>query len=280
MGLRGSRSDLNCFRQEGNPSSRVDRPIILHSLFKVLHSMGNIRIALIEDHDVLRIGLRTILQAQEGFELVGEASNGPQGLHLLQTTQVDVALVDVGLPGMDGIELTQRLRQFQQEQIEREQPIVAPKVLILTIQDSEETVLASFAAGADSYCMKDVGADKLIEAIRKTYSDDAWIDPAIASIVLRQMRQSMARASNEENTVKIRSVEPEYEQVIASDPITDREHEVLELMVVGCTNVVIADRLCITVGTVKTHVRNILAKLCADDRTEAAVRALRAGIVS
>jgi two-component system, NarL family, response regulator LiaR len=242
--------------------------------------MGNIRIALIEDHDVLRIGLRTILQAQEGFELVGEASNGPQGLHLLQTTQVDVALVDVGLPGMDGIELTQRLRQFQQEQIDRELPIVAPKVLILTIQDSEETVLASFAAGADSYCMKDVGADKLIEAIRKTYSDDAWIDPAIASIVLRQMRQSMARASNEENTVKIRSVEPEYEQVIASDPITDREHEVLELMVVGCTNVVIADRLCITVGTVKTHVRNILAKLCADDRTEAAVRALRAGIIS
>jgi two-component system, NarL family, response regulator LiaR len=242
--------------------------------------MGNIRIALIEDHDVLRIGLRTILQAQEGFELVGEASNGPQGLHLLQTTQVDVALVDVGLPGMDGIELTQRLRQFQQEQIEREMPIVAPKVLILTIQDSEETVLASFAAGADSYCMKDVGADKLIEAIRKTYSDDAWIDPAIASIVLRQMRQSMARASNEENTVKIRSVEPEYEQVIASDPITDREHEVLELMVVGCTNVAIADRLCITVGTVKTHVRNILAKLCADDRTEAAVRALRAGIIS
>jgi two-component system, NarL family, response regulator LiaR len=242
--------------------------------------MGNIRIALIEDHDVLRIGLRTILQAQEGFELVGEASNGPQGLHLLQTTQVDVALVDVGLPGMDGIELTQRLRQFQQEQIDRELPILAPKVLILTIQDSEETVLASFAAGADSYCMKDVGADKLIEAIRKTYSDDAWIDPAIASIVLRQMRQSMARASNEQNTVKIRSVEPEYEQVIASDPITDREHEVLELMVVGCTNVVIADRLCITVGTVKTHVRNILAKLCADDRTEAAVRALRAGIIS
>ncbi len=242
--------------------------------------MGNIRIALIEDHDVLRIGLRTILQAQEGFELVGEASNGPQGLQLLQTTQVDVALVDVGLPGMDGIELTHRLRQFQQEQIERELPIVAPKVLILTIQDSEETVLASFAAGADSYCMKDVGADKLIEAIRKTYSDDAWIDPAIASIVLRQMRQSMTKASDEENTVKIRSVEPEYEQVIASDPITDREHEVLELMVVGCTNVVIADRLCITVGTVKTHVRNILAKLCADDRTEAAVRALRAGIIS
>jgi DNA-binding NarL/FixJ family response regulator len=80
--------------------------------------------------------------------------------------------------------------------------------------------------------------------------------------------------------VEIRSVEPEYEQVLADDPVTEREHQVLELMVAGCTNVVIAERLGITVGTVKTHVRNILAKLCADDRTEAAVRALRAGIIS
>jgi DNA-binding NarL/FixJ family response regulator len=92
------------------------------------------------------------------------------------------------------------------------------------------------------------------------------------------MRQGMVPA--DQRTTPIRSVEPEYELVLASDPVTEREHEVLELIVAGCTNVVIAERLCITVGTVKTHVRNILAKLCADDRTEAAVRALRAGIIS
>jgi two-component system, NarL family, response regulator LiaR len=235
----------------------------------------SIRVALIEDHDVVRIGLRTVLQQQEGIEVVGEATNGTQGLVLLQTTPVDVALVDVGLPGMDGIELTQQFRQFQQQE-----PGSETKVLILTMLGNEATVLASFAAGADSYCMKDIGMEQLIEAIRMTHGGNAWIDPAIASIVLRQMRQSMVQSIGHKQTIEIRSVEPEYEQVIASDPVTEREREVLELMVSGCTNVVIADRLFITVGTVKTHVRNILAKLCADDRTEAAVRALRSGIIS
>jgi two-component system, NarL family, response regulator LiaR len=241
-------------------------------------SMNNIRVALIEDHDVVRIGLRAVFQEQPGIELVGEASNGPQGL--LQAVPVDVALVDVGLPGMDGIELTQRFREFQQAQVDQTLPVISTKVLMLTIQSSEETVLAAFAAGADSYCMKDAGVEQLINAIRKTYNDDSWIDPAIAAIVLRQMRQTIVRTTTEKSTIEIRSVEPEYEQVLADDPVTDRERQVLELMVAGCTNVAIAEQLCITVGTVKTHVRNILAKLCADDRTEAAVRALRAGIIS
>ena len=257
--------------------------------------MNDIRIALIEDHDVVRIGLRTVLQNQVGIEVVGEATNGQQGLMLLQTTPVDVALVDIGLPGMDGIELTQRFRQFQLEQSQKEElqlletrlgenseapsQRVKTKVLVLTMLGNEETVLASFAAGADSYCMKDIAMEQLIEAIRLTHSGNAWIDPLIANVVLQQMKQGMI-APVEKNTIEIRSVEPEYEQVLEADPVTDREREVLELIVAGCTNVVIAERLYITVGTVKTHVRNILSKLCADDRTEAAVRALRSGIIS
>jgi DNA-binding NarL/FixJ family response regulator len=238
--------------------------------------MSDIRVALIEDHDVVRIGLRTLLQSQTGIAVVGEASNGTQGLALLQTTLVDVALVDIGLPAMDGIELTQQFRQFQQEH-----PNLMTKILMLTMQGNEETVLASFAAGADSYCMKDIESEQLIEAVRLTHSGNAWIDPAIASIVLRQMRRSLGESAPvQKQTIEIRSVEPEYEQVLALAPVTQREREVLELMVAGCTNVVIAERLSITVGTVKTHVRNILAKLCADDRTEAAVRALRSGIIS
>jgi DNA-binding NarL/FixJ family response regulator len=237
--------------------------------------MNDIRVALIEDHDVVRIGLRTVLQIQEGIQVVGEASNGTQGLHLVKTTPIDVALVDVGLPGIDGIELTQQFRKFQQEQ-----PDSTTKIIMLTMLGSEETVLASFAAGADSYCMKDIGIEQLIEAIRMTHTGNAWIDPAVASIVLRQVRSSIVRPTAQKNTIEIRSLEPEYEQVLASDPVTEREREVLELMVAGCTNVDIAARLFITVGTVKTHVRNILAKLCADDRTEAAVRALRSGIVN
>jgi DNA-binding NarL/FixJ family response regulator len=237
--------------------------------------MSDIRVVLIEDHDVVRIGLRTVLQIQDGIQVAGEASNGPQGLTLLETTQVDVALVDVGLPGIDGIELTQRFRKFQQEH-----PQSTTKIIMLTMLGTEDTVLASFAAGADSYCMKDIGIDQLIEAIKMTHTGNAWIDPAVASIVLRQVRSSIIQPTSHKQTIEIRSLEPEYEQVLASDPVTDREREVLELMVAGCTNVAIAERLFITVGTVKTHVRNILAKLCADDRTEAAVRALRSGIIS
>jgi DNA-binding NarL/FixJ family response regulator len=237
--------------------------------------MNDITVVLIEDHDVVRIGLRTVLQIQPGIKVVGEATNGPQGLELLKSTPIDVALVDIGLPGIDGIELTQQFRQFQ-----KDNPEVTTKVIMLTMQGSEEIVLAAFAAGADSYCMKDIGIEQLIEAIRMTNTGNAWIDPAIASIVLRQMRQSIVKPPSQKQTIEIRSLEPEYEQVLASDPVTDREREVLELMVAGCTNVVIAERLFITVGTVKTHVRNILAKLCADDRTEAAVRALRSGIIS
>lgn len=236
--------------------------------------MNDIRVVLIEDHDVVRIGLRTVLQIQDGIQVVGEASNGTQGLQLVQTTPVDVALVDVGLPGIDGIELTQQFRKFQQEH-----PDSTTKIIMLTMLGSEETVLASFAAGADSYCMKDIGIEQLIEAIRMTHTGNAWIDPAVASIVLRQMKTSIVKPVTQKQTIEIRSLEPEYEQVLASDPVTEREREVLELMVAGCTNVDIAARLYITVGTVKTHVRNILAKLCADDRTEAAVRALRSGIV-
>ena len=237
--------------------------------------MSDIRVVLIEDHDVVRIGLRTVLQIQPGIQVVGEATTGTQGLALLQTIPVDVALVDIGLPGMDGIELTQKFRQFQKEHLDS-----TTKVIMLTMQGNEETVIAAFAAGADSYCMKDVGIKQLIEAIEMTHTGNAWLDPAIAIIVLRQMRQGIVQPSNRKQTIEIRSLEPEYEQVLASDPVTEREREVLELMVAGCTNVAIAQQLFITVGTVKTHVRNILAKLCADDRTEAAVRALRSGIIS
>jgi DNA-binding NarL/FixJ family response regulator len=236
--------------------------------------MDDICIVLVEDHDVVRIGLRTALQKQEGFQVVGEAANGIQGLQILEMTQPDVAIVDIGLPGMDGIEMT---RQFRQSQTENS----TTKILMLTMQENEAAVLAAFAAGADSYCMKDIGIERMIEAVKMTHSGNAWIDPAIANIVLRQMRKDTPQTPDKVKlTVEIQPLEPEYKDVLESDPLTSRELEVLELIAGGCTNVEIAEQLFITAGTVKTHVHNILSKLCADDRAEAAVRALRAGIIS
>ena len=238
--------------------------------------MNDIRVVLIEDHDVVRIGLRVTLESQAGIQVVGEAASGNQGLKLMESTQPDVAVVDIGLPGMDGIEVTRRFRQFQADN-----EAVMTKVLILTMQSSEEAVLAAFAAQADSYCLKDTGMERMIEAIKMTHKGERWIDPAIASIVLRQMQQAIPiPIDGNDRKVEIRAIDPEYENILLADPLTIREQEVLELMANGCSNPMIADRLFITVGTVKTHVRNILSKLCANDRTDAAVRALRSGIIS
>jgi DNA-binding NarL/FixJ family response regulator len=124
--------------------------------------------------------------------------------------------------------------------------------------------------------MKDITFDHLVEAVKTTYSGNSWIDPAIARIVLNQVQ---TQENNGDATVSIQATSPEDQQLLESCPLTDRELEVLQLIVDGCSNSEIAERLFITVGTVKTHVRNILNKLCADDRTQAAVRALRSGLV-
>jgi DNA-binding NarL/FixJ family response regulator len=241
--------------------------------------LKEITTALIEDHDLTRVGLRTALQSQQGIQVIGEAPNATKGLKLLETTKPDVAIVDIGLPDMDGIELTRKFRQFQAEN----EGAAATRILILTMHDTEDAVLAAFAAGADSYCMKDISIDRLTEAIQATYTGNSWIDPAIANVVLRQVRQGAPATGNvvdTKKTVAIGAVEPEYEQVLETYPLTERELEILELIVAGCSNAEIAEKLYITVGTVKTHVRNILNKLCADDRTQAAVRALRSGLVA
>ncbi|TAF09675.1 MAG: DNA-binding response regulator [Nostocales cyanobacterium] len=239
--------------------------------------MSEISIFLIEDHDLTRMGLKATLQSHNGLKVIGEAANATQGLKLLETMKPDVAVVDVGLPDMDGIELTRKFRRYQAETGQSN-----TKILILTMNHTEDIVLAAFAAGADSYYMKETSINKLIEAIQATYAGNSWIDPAIANIVLKKMRLGLpgeSPASDQPKTVKIQALSTDYEQVLETYPLTQRELEILELIVDGCSNGQIAEKLYITVGTVKTHVRNILNKLCADDRTQAAVRALRSGLV-
>lgn len=224
--------------------------------------MKPIRVVLIEDHDLTRVGMKMTLQQQEGIVLVAEVGTGTEGVNAVSLHQPDIAIVDLGLPDMDGVEVTRQIKALDP----------SPRVLILTLSDSEEVVLAAFAAGADSYCMKDINSANLLQVLQLTAEGNSWVDPAIARIVLGQVRKS-------EQTVEIVASEPEYKQILASTPLTERELEVLAEIVNGYSNAEIAERLYITVGTVKTHVRNILNKLCADDRTQAAVRALRSGLV-
>lgn len=240
--------------------------------------MNEISVVLIEDHDLSRVGLIAALQRSEGIKVVGEAASGREGLRVLQATQPNVAIVDIGLPDMDGIELTQQFQQLQGN-FESQQT----KVLILTMYSSEDSVMAAFAAGADSYSLKDVSLENLVRAIRLTNEGNCWIDPAIARVVLKQARKIPSNSHNNQKQldekIAIDPVTQEYQQIIDNAPLTHRELEVLELIVAGCNNAQISEKLYITVGTVKTHVRSILNKLCADDRTQAAVRALRSGLV-
>lgn len=242
--------------------------------------MNEITVVLIEDHDLTRFGLKTALQQQGNIKIIGESTNGIEGLKILELVKPDIAVVDIGLPEIDGIEVTRRFKKSLTELNDSE--LQKTKFLMLTMQDNENSVLAAFAAGADSYCMKDISQDQLLEALRVTNEGNSWIDPAIASVILKQARQasSTLKGSNTAPVkVLIKGTDTEQSNLIEGYPLSVREREVLELIVAGYSNAAIGENLYITVGTVKTHVRNILNKLCVDDRTQAAVRALRAGLV-
>lgn len=238
----------------------------------LIQTTGKISVVIIEDHDLTRLGIKTALQQKEEFTVVGEASNAICGMKILQELQPNIAIIDIGLPDKDGIELTREVKSISK---------LSTKVLILTLRDSKDAVLAAFAAGADSYCMKDK-YNNLIEAVKYTHNGNAWIDPAIARIVLQQAQKTSPDSTAARFTANKsidNSSSSDYSQSIDLYTLTERELEVLQLIVEGCSNSAIAEKLYITVGTVKTHVRNILNKLCADDRTQAAVRALRSGLI-
>lgn len=142
--------------------------------------MSTIGVVLVEDHNLTRLGIRAGLQQCESIEVIGEAVNGLEGLKLLEVTQPNVAIIDIGLPDIDGIELTQRFKASQSQ--------LAPtktKILMLTLQNQSDMVLAAFAAGADSYCTKEVSFEQMVEALRLTYQGYSWVDPAIARIILQ-----------------------------------------------------------------------------------------------
>jgi two-component system, NarL family, response regulator LiaR len=207
-------------------------------------------ILLVEDHALTRAGLRAAL-SDAGFVVVGEAGDGQRGLEEATRLKPDIVVVDLGLPGLDGIELTRRLRQSAP----------STRVVILTMHDLDTEVLAALAAGADAYCVKSSNPQGVITAVRTVAEGGAYFDPAVAHVVLRRV------------------VAPSAQPVVQSSPLTPRETEILRLIADGVGNADIAKQLSLGLGTVKGHIRDILGKLSAADRTQAAVVALRRGII-
>lgn len=208
-----------------------------------------------------RMGIKLLLEQDPQFSVVGEATTGTEAIAQAKEHQPELILMDIGLPEVDGIEATQTIKADQPD----------CRILMLTSKDSEADVMAALGAGADGYCMKGVEHATLVTAIQSVSEGAAWLDPTIAKIVLQRVSQPQAAVT---------TTEPAAPTGPPADcPLTPREMEVLQLIVDGCNNPQIAEELVITKATAKAHVHSILQKLCVDDRTQAAVLAMRSGLV-
>ncbi len=201
-----------------------------------------IRILLVDDHDILRAGLRAILSAEADIEVVGEASDGREAVTKAESLSPDVTLMDISMPVMDGLEATRRIHQSCPE----------VKVLVLTIHDDEEYLFQVLEAGGSGYLVKKSAATELISAIRAVYRGEAFLSPMATKMVIERYLQTMGREEKKQNY----------------DGLTGREREVLKLIADGYTNQEIADHLFISVKTVETHRAHILEKLVLHTRAD------------
>ena len=217
-----------------------------------------VRVLLVEDHKLMRVGLKSLFEELKDIEIISEAQTGKEAFENYKITRPDVILMDIGLPDISGIEVTKKILETNQN----------ASVIMLTSHLSEQEVMDSFLAGAKAYVMKDINIE-ILRMIIKTVKDGAmWIDPKVVPI-LRDKNcgiippRQMSRAMFKEQHANL----------------TQREYEVLKLVVDGKSNSQIAQELTISEHTAKAHVCNIIQKLVVDDRTQAAVKALKEGLV-
>jgi NarL family two-component system response regulator LiaR len=215
-----------------------------------------IKLLIVDDHTIVREGLRTLLAETPGLEIVGEAADGPGAVTQAQALRPDVILLDLMLPGLTGIEVTQRLRQSLPE----------CRILLLTSFAEDQNVVAAMQAGAAGYLLKDVLQGDLVNAIHQAMSGEPVLHPEAQ----RKLIEHLTRPPQ--------PVTPGGSPLPLAE-LTEREHDVLRLIAQGRSNREIADQLHITEGTVKGHVSNILSKLHLQDRTQAALFAVRSGLV-
>ena len=218
-----------------------------------------IRVAISDDHPVVRQGLRSFLEAQ-GFEVVGEAADGGEAVGLVERTHPDVLLTDIVMPGVDGIEAIRRLRAAGS----------SVGILVLTSFSGAEQVIPAIQAGADGYMLKDAGPDALDGAIRAVHRGEPLLAPEAAAVVMAKVADASDPASGAGGAA---STDPDVER------LTAREREVLAGLGRGLSNRQLAAELYVSEKTVKTHVSNVLAKLRLADRTQAALFAVRVGLV-
>jgi DNA-binding NarL/FixJ family response regulator len=217
------------------------------------HSNESLRVLIVDDHDLFRTGLRNLLEEQ-GVLIVGEAATGAEAVKIVREIAPDVVVMDLNMPGMGGVDATRHITA------------IAPltRVVMLTISEDDSDVMDAILAGACGYLLKDSSIQDLMAGIRAASKGESLISPNIAAKVLQRVRAT--------------STQPEIANTIRAE-LSDREIEVLKLIANGKDNAVIAGELHISPKTVKNHISNILMKLQIDNRIQAAVYAVRSGIV-
>jgi two-component system, NarL family, response regulator LiaR len=211
-----------------------------------------ITVLVVDDHQITRSGLAITLQQYENIRLVGEAADGRAAVDQSLALHPDVILMDIAMPKMDGIDATREIKT----------KLPQTRVIMLTANDHEDDLFAALAAGADGYCVKNIEGKQLSIAIMAVQSGAAYLDPSVATRVMQSLL-TVSRKTTDKSTFAL----------------SERELEVLTLVVEGEGNQDIADHLFISTDTVKTHMRHILEKLAVSDRTQAAVKAIRQGLV-
>lgn len=212
---------------------------------------GTIRVLISDDHDVVRRGLRALLETEDGIEIVGEAADGVEAVLKARSLKPDVTLLDLMMPRKNGIEVIADIKQETPD----------ARILVLTSFSDDEKVFSAIKAGALGYLLKETSPDELLQAVRDVYHGESSLHPAIARKLIRELNRPS-------------SLPP------ADEPLTEREIEVLIKVARGLSNQEIADSLVISERTVRTHVSNILSKLHLANRTQAALYALKEGLTS
>ncbi len=227
-------------------------------------SPPKIGVLIVDDHAVVRQGLRTFIDLQDDMQVVGEGENGAQAVELAGRTQPDIVLLDLVMPHMDGVEATRRILECSPRS----------RVLILTSFGEDDKVFPAIRAGAQGYLLKDIHPNDLIQAVREAHQGKAQLHPDIA----KKLMAAVAASSPGQETARATASAPTHRLPAVAGELTEREREVLRLIARGMNNREIAEKMVISEKTVKTHVSNILGKLGVEDRTQAAIWALKHGI--
>lgn len=208
-----------------------------------------INLLIVEDHALTLFGLKTVLKTKEYIKNIFEAQNATKALSIIEKNKIDIAIIDIGLPDINGIELTQQIKNISSN----------TKIIILTSHNKREEVISSFKNGANAYCSKEIDTNILSEVIEHIRYGAMWIDPSIAEII--------SDSISEKNSLN--------NQTIEYYNFTNREKEIVKLLINGYDNAQMSEKLAVSLHTIKAHICNILQKLNVKDRTQAAIKILK-----